>query len=239
MNRRLCECGCGRTLTGTTRQRFARTACRVSMFRQRRRGVLGLERNAAAPTPARARLALADPPYPGRGHLYPEGVEVNHALLIGSLRAFFDGWALFTDDRSLSMLLKLCPDDVRVMPWTWPGGRHNSRKRWEPVIYCSARRPVVASDHHHQAPPGVPGFMGAKPVELGLHVLGLLGARPGDVCVDLFPGTGRLGRAARQAGLVLQRYADVAVDRNGRGAGDRYDGRGAGPRNEDLETEAS
>lgn len=85
MNPRLCECGCGRPLTGTARQRFARTACRVSMFRQRHRGASApvlVERNAAG---APARLALADPPYPGRGHLYPEGVEVNHALLIGSL----------------------------------------------------------------------------------------------------------------------------------------------------------
>jgi hypothetical protein len=54
------------------------------------------------------RLAYADPPYPGKAHLYPENTEVDHVELVGRLSEY-DGWALSTDETNLCYVLGLCP----------------------------------------------------------------------------------------------------------------------------------
>lgn len=67
------------------------------------------------------RLAYADPPYPGRAHLYeghPDYAgEVDHEALIEHLNGWkrYDGWALSTSAAALRELLPLCPPDVRVL----------------------------------------------------------------------------------------------------------------------------
>lgn len=157
------------------------------------------------------RLAYADPPYPGKAHLYeghPDYAgEVDHAELVETL-AGFDGWALSTDSPALAYVLTLCPDDVSVAAWLRtnappfnPDGIGPVRS-WEPVVYRPARaerfdpdrvRDVFASG----APTGTigAGLTGAKPRGFAEWVFRLIGARPGDSLEDLFPGTGAITNA--------------------------------------------
>jgi hypothetical protein len=98
---------------------------------------------AAAVVPLR--LAYADPPYPGKAHLYrghPDYAgEVDHIMLIARLAAY-DGWALSTSAAALPSVLALCPPDVRIAAWH-RGPRVASSWQplaaWEPVIYIPGR----------------------------------------------------------------------------------------------------
>lgn len=93
------------------------------------------------------RLAYADPPYPGLSKRYysdhPDYAgEVDHAALIASLAADFDGWALSTSARALPMVLGLCPPGVRVAAWLRgerPTRAHGPLNAWEPVIFMGGR----------------------------------------------------------------------------------------------------
>lgn len=99
------------------------------------------------------RLAYADPPYPGRAALYYSGHpdfagEVDHALLVASLSAEYDAWALSTSADALQDVLAVCPPGVRVAAWH-RGERPNSKAQtplnaWEPVIYAGAIRRLPA-----------------------------------------------------------------------------------------------
>ena len=148
------------------------------------------------------RIAYADPPYVGQGSRY-HCPEVDHAALIARLLAeFTDGWALSCSSSSLRILLPMAPK-ARVGAWVktfaifkpgitpayaWEpvlfmGGRKKSRKEWTGRDWCAAG--IVMK-----------GFTGAKPREFCWWVFDdLLGMRPGDELVDLFPGTGAVGRA--------------------------------------------
>ena len=105
------------------------------------------------------RLAIADPPYLGRGHRWygggggssprwpatdnhPEAriwdAPDAHVALVQRLVADYDGWAIALSADSLALYLSACPPGVRVGVWwkrnTMPSGArvHN---RWEPVIF--------------------------------------------------------------------------------------------------------
>jgi hypothetical protein len=177
------------------------------------------------------RLAYADPPYPGmswrhyRDHPDYAG-EVDHQALIARLVADFpDGWALSTNSRSLRMVLALVPADVeiRIGAWTKPMPPRRRALRavraWEPVIFAGGRpRPADAPqllDWVHAAPPRtLPGQVtGTKPSTFAVWLFRSLGAMPGDELVDLFPGSGAIGRA-------WDRFSDVRLDV----LGDRRDG---------------
>jgi hypothetical protein len=84
------------------------------------------------------RLAYADPPYPGRAHLYEDhpdfAGEVDHVALIEQLGGY-DGWALSTSAEALHWILPLCPPEHRVIAWV----KHTVTVSWEPVIVVSAR----------------------------------------------------------------------------------------------------
>lgn len=155
------------------------------------------------------RLAYADPPYPGLSARYYSGHpdyagEVDHAELIASLTAEFDGWALAA---ALPAVLRVCPADVRVASWH-RGERPNPAaltpiNGWEPVIWWGGRRyrspvdqrRVDAIDYRPGARTTDPArVIGAKPAAVIRWVLDLLGALPGDELVDLFPGSGGVGR---------------------------------------------
>src|SRR5262249_33122938 len=91
------------------------------------------------------RLAYADPPYPGKAHLYRDhpdyAGEVDHAALIRRL-GLYDGWALSTSAAALPAVLARCPPGVRVA--AWPRGERPTPSRWplnawEPVIYHGGR----------------------------------------------------------------------------------------------------
>lgn len=149
------------------------------------------------------RLAYADPPYPGKAHLYRDhsdyAGEVDHAELVARLKRDYDGWALSTDERNLRFVLSLCPEDVRVLAWC----RRNSTPfhpypyaAWEPVI-CRPARSVGVTPVRNYIEANAPvarwqktPIPGQKPAEFCEWVIRCLGAEPGDTLDDLFPGSG-------------------------------------------------
>jgi hypothetical protein len=168
------------------------------------------------------RFAYADPPYLGcctmYEHYHPDGRcwnEVStHDLLIKRLNEDFpDGWAMSASSPSLRSLLPLCPPDVRVLPWCkrWHQIRKNVpvQHAWEPVIVRGGREqvnnPMVRDWFIGNATKGT-GTKGAKSEEFCFWVFDVLGAKEGDELVDLYPGSGMVGRAwdryLRQGRLV-------------------------------------
>lgn len=219
--------------------------CSTSCRQARNRFVQGV----GTPPPVEGghplRLAYADPPYPGLSRRYYSehrdyAGEVDHAELVASLAADYDGWALSTSAAALPAILPLCPPGVRVA--AWHRGERPTRSRgplngWEPVLFAGGRlhvsrgstsdasavveldasRPDRAhvGDRHATGSdasglprrvdslvyrPGArttdPGrVVGAKPAVFIRWVFDLLGALPGDEFVDVFPGSGGVGRA--------------------------------------------
>lgn len=166
-----------------------------------RRQTVALER-----TTTPLRIAYADPPYPGLAKRYyggeaTYGGEVDHRELVASLRSSFDGWALSTSRKALRDVLPLCPPETIVAPWVKPigvssrtAGPHNT---WEPLLVVPARRlrPGVRDWLSAQPARDHEDLMGAKPPTFVVWMLRLLGAIPGlDELVDLYPGTGIVGR---------------------------------------------
>ena len=148
------------------------------------------------------RVAYADPPYPGMAHFYPEKTEVDHADLVATLvRDFPDGWALSTASTTLREVLLVCPEKVRIAAWVKPFA---SWKRgispayaWEPVIFYKGRRLPDAHKTRDYVAVAITlrkGLTGAKPEAFAIWLFDLLGLRAGDELVDLFPGTGIIGR---------------------------------------------
>ena len=145
------------------------------------------------------RLAYADPPYPGKAHLYPENTEVDHVELIARLGEY-DGWALSTDEVNLAYVLSLCPPRTRVLAWCkrdappMGGGPWQS---WEPVLCRPARHAACRS--YLEAPGPAKGwrgrtFTGAKPQWFCQWVIRCLGAERTDTLDDIYPGTGVMTR---------------------------------------------
>lgn len=148
------------------------------------------------------RLAYADPPYPGKAHLYPENQEVDHVVLIARL-CEYDGWALSTDERSLACVLPLCPAGVRVLAWCRKNVaplRPNPIAAWEPVILAPARTQDVTVRSYCETGVAVGvkqavALTGQKPAGFCEWVIRCLGAEADDTLDDIFPGTGAMGEA--------------------------------------------
>jgi hypothetical protein len=171
------------------------------------------------------RLAYADPPYPGRAHLYaghPDYAgEVDHFELIHRLNGY-SGWALSTSAEALRDILPLCPESVRVLAWV----KHTITVSWEPVIVVSARKPAGVRDWIQVEPDSYQWrekpdsyVIGQKPEAFCRWVFEWLGADPSDDLDDLFPGSGNVGRAwekwRAQPGLPIARspQAEKRADR--------------------------
>lgn len=184
------------------RARFCSQRCRQSAWRLRERAALD-----PSPVPAARRIAYADPPYPDCAARYYASEptyagEVDHAALLAMLTAGdFDGWALSTSARALRLVLPLCPAEVRVCAWVKPHavpartrGLHNA---WEPLLVMPARRLRPGVPDHLRAFPARGGgdLIGRKPLAFCAWLFRALGMLPGDDLVDLFPGTGIVGRA--------------------------------------------
>lgn len=149
------------------------------------------------------RLAYADPPYPGRAHLYADhpdfAGEVAFHELIASLEAVYDGWALSTSAESLGWMLPLCPRGVRVLAWV----KHTIAVGWEPVLVMPAREPDRSLRDWIQAEPDAyqwrekpPTYViGQKPEAVCLWIFAWLGAQLDDDLDDLYPGSGNVARA--------------------------------------------
>jgi len=206
-------------------QEYCGQRCRQAAWRlARRRQLDGL-----AKVPLR--LAYADPPYPGKAHLYRDqptfGGEVDHAALIRSLTTRYDGWALSTSAESLRDVLPLCPPEARVCSWIKPHGAstltYGLHNCWEPLIVVQARRlrPGRRDCLVAQAARGGGDLIGRKPIAFAAWLFDCLGALPGDSLDDLFPGTGIIGRAwanlsrAARADGSLVPGSDMSADQGG------------------------
>lgn len=187
--------------TASALARFCGQKCRQAAFRLRRSS----ETLARAAKPLR--VAYADPPYPGMAKKYYGSEEVDHEALIASLEASengYDGWALSTSSKSLRDVLPICPPGVRVAAWVKPisasprtKGPHST---WEPVIVKPARLLQPGVRDWLSAQPARSGgtLPGRKPIAFCAWLFRLLGMRPGDELLDLFPGTGIVARSWRE-----------------------------------------
>lgn len=153
-------------------------------------------------------IGYADPPYPGCAHLYAShpdfGGEVDHRALIERLESEFDGWVLHSSSTSMRHVVPMLPEGVRVMSWVkgFAAFKRNVSVAyaWEPVYVKAARKPVVSKRLVMRDWIECPmtlrrGLTGAKPEAVCHWAFEMLGARPDDVLVDLFPGTGAVTRA--------------------------------------------
>lgn len=161
------------------------------------------------------KLGYADPPYLGCGKLYaehhPNALDWDdpetHRRLVERLEAEFDGWVLHSSATPEAM----APYSRLVVGtgarWcSWVKGFAAFKRNvpvayaWEPVIVKPARKPVVSKrlvmrDWIQESITLKRGLTGAKPEAVCHWAFELLGARPDDELVDLFPGTGAVGRA--------------------------------------------
>jgi hypothetical protein len=180
---------------------FCSKLCRQAAFRLRQLGA------ASVVAERSIRVAYADPPYPGRARRYYEGEasyggEVDHRALVAQLeRDFPDGWALSTAADALRDVLPLCPPEARVCPWCKPKGPHPKTYGlhgcWEPLIVVRGRRrrPGKRDWLVAHAARGGGSLPGRKPLAFCAFLFSCLGLEAGDELVDLFPGSGIIGRA--------------------------------------------
>ncbi len=161
------------------------------------------------------KMAYADPPYPGKAWMYKSQAsyrgEVDHRALVSSLQ-LYDGWAISTSEAGLCMVLSLCkelaedPGAVHVCPWTKPigaasttRGMHNT---WEPLIVKPGRELQPGFRDWLSTPPAkdrANPLIGRKPLKFCTFLFRCLGLCAGDELADLYPGTGIVGRAWREA----------------------------------------
>lgn len=157
------------------------------------------------------KLGYADPPYPGCAALYRDhpdyAGEVDHVALVDRLESEFGGWVLHTaaTPEAIALLAPLVlKTGARWMAWTKPFAAFKRNVSvayaWEPVIVKAARKPVVSKRLVNRDWVSEPitlkrGLTGAKPEAVCHWVFEMLGARPDDDLVDLFPGTGAVTRA--------------------------------------------
>jgi hypothetical protein len=164
------------------------------------------------------RFAYADPPYIGQAKRHyshdPNCAEVDHLELINRLMAEFpDGWALSASTPSLAVILPMCPPGWRLGAWckSFCAFKRNVRPAyaWEPVIFYGGRNPmnghaaIIPEKNGKQTTPKdfivepitlKKGLVGAKPEKVCRWILELLNFHPGDELIDLYPGTGIMGR---------------------------------------------
>jgi len=165
------------------------------------------------------RCAYADPPYVGKSKKHYGGAEVNRLLIAHLCDEFPDGWALSCSSPSLQQILALCPTGVRVGAWVKPYAVFkvgvNPAFAWEPVVFRGGRRrgrsEPTMRDWCAASITFGRGVTGAKPEAFCFWVFSLLGLRPVDECVDLFPGSGAVGLAWEHY-RRQQRIFDVPVE---------------------------
>lgn len=185
-------------------KKYCGRKCRQSGWRLRRRSHQVATSPRAAPG---LTFAYADPPFPGLARKYygdqPDYAgEVDHAALIALLTAAgYAGWALSTSSKALRDILPLCPAGARVCAWVKPIGvpaaTYGAHSTWEPVIVVGGRRRRPGVRDWLRAQPARNGgaLPGRKPAAFCAWLFELLGMVPGDHLVDLYSGTGIVGRA--------------------------------------------
>lgn len=170
-------------------------------------------------SPHHARIAFADPPYPGQSKKHygdhPDYAgEVDHVELIARLQRDYDGWCLNTSSTTLPHVIR-CADlagvpegdangGYRIMSWvkSFAAFKRNApvAYAWEPVLVKTARKPEVSGrmvmrDWLSEPITLQRGLSGAKPERVCHWLFEVMGARPTDELYDLFPGSGAVARA--------------------------------------------
>jgi hypothetical protein len=152
------------------------------------------------------RFAYADPPYPGLARKYYQheptyAGEVDHQALIASLEASgYDGWALSTSRDALRTVLPMCPEGAKVCPWVKPIGVSSRTRGLLIVVRGRELQGGVPDWLRAQPARGGGSLPGRKPLAFCAWLFDCLGMLPGDELVDLFPGTGVVGRAWASVG---------------------------------------
>ena len=157
------------------------------------------------------KIGYADPPYIGCAHLYKQhpdyAGEVDHAALIERLHTEYDGWILHAaaTSRSIAVLAPLVEKTgARWMSWVkgFAAFKRNVpvAYAWEPVIIKPARKPIVDGrivmrDWIQESITLKRGLTGAKPEKVCHWAFHLVGAIPGDMFHDMYPGSGAVQRA--------------------------------------------
>jgi len=176
------------------------------------------------------KFAYADPPYIGQAKRHYDCEEIDHELLLYRLCTEFpDGWALSCSSSSLRQLMRMpsMPDDIRVASWVKSFGAFKRGVRpaymWEPVLFrggrnpCNGHRALIPEKNGKQTTPKdfiiepitlKKGLVGAKPPRVCRWILDLLNVQPGDEVVDLYPGTGIMGRIASAVTEVAESHAE-------------------------------
>jgi hypothetical protein len=167
------------------------------------------------------RFAYADPPYLGCCQKYDhfhgdDGRCWNdvdtHRLLLERLDADFDGWAYCMSSPSLDDIVPIKPTRSRAASWSKSFAAYKANVRiaytWEPVLFVpgrdkSADGAPVGRDHLVEPITLKRGLTGAKSERFCRWILDLLGYADGDEVVDLFPGTGIMGRVLAQGRLAV------------------------------------
>lgn len=173
-----------------------------------------------------AKIAYADPPYIGQAAKHyghdPRCGEVDHEDLILSLRQY-DAWALSCSTPSLHKIVPMLDGTERFAAWVKPFCSFkpgvNPAYAWEPVIYVPlkiGREKSTVRDWHSANITLRKGLSGAKPPSFCFWLFDLLGAGHDDEFVDLFPGTGVVGRCwGNRPGMdsgSLQMVSDLLAD---------------------------
>lgn len=157
------------------------------------------------------RFAYADPPYLGlAAKLYREQHPAasdydqidTHIRLIHQLATEFDGFALSLHVPSLRAILPHVPLDVRICAWVKPFASYKKNVwqayAWEPVLVRPARKltgPLTVPDFVVANIALRRGLPGAKPEGFAWWLFAFAGLERDDEFVDLYPGTGGIGRA--------------------------------------------
>jgi hypothetical protein len=159
------------------------------------------------------RFCYADPPYLGCSKFYdhPDAADFDRAEMHGALMVAmneqYDGWALSLSSPSLTAILPLAPVGTRVAAWVKPFAAYKANVRiaytWEPVLFVPGRDSSkdgapVGRDHLAEPITLKKGLTGAKPERFCRWIADLLGYVQGDELVDLYPGTGIMGRTLAQ-----------------------------------------
>lgn len=185
--------------------RYCSKRCRQAAHRAKAAPATILPDGPAGPV----RLAYADPPYVGLARRYygeepTYAGEVDHAALLAQL-ATYAGFALSCSSRSIPLLSSYALDagisDVRLAIWhrhrPWSGA-----SGYEGVLFRRARPSatpdVLLGVGQARRPTHPEDVIGMKPPAFSAWLFGLMGAQPGDVLDDLFPGSGLVARAWRQ-----------------------------------------
>lgn len=188
------------------RQIFCHQSCRQTAFRLRQRG----DPMIAAAMGDQV-FGYADPPYVKLSRKFygsraNYAGEVDHPALIAQMmrevrRGKWAGWSLSCSTKSLRYLLPLCPESTRVCTWTKPigvpGTTYGIHSASEQVLVFGGRkrRPGVRDWISAQPARGGGDLPGRKPIAFCRWLFDLMGMLPGDDIVDLFPGSGVVGRS--------------------------------------------